>query len=241
MRLPPPAARRRGRAVQLNVLMSKAFKTIEQQVLSQLRNDILRGNYRPGDKLRQDDVARRFEVSTTPVREAFRGLRSEGLVTIDANKGVVVKGLSVQDVAEIYELRIVLEPLLARKSVASIRPDALEAATALHEQMCRADDPHAWAALNCDFHDHLMRSEQGSRLYEMVRNLLLVAAPYVSLSIYLLPQIQLTDNEEHAQILQGYRQRDAALVEQIVRQHLQQTLEAIQDSVNEETLGSAFR
>lgn len=220
--------------------MPKAFKTIEQQVLSLLRNDILAGKYRPGDKLRQDEVARRFEVSTTPVREAFRGLRSEGLVTIDANKGVVVKGLSVEDVAEIYELRILLEPLLAKKSVATIDAVALDAAAAIHERMCAASDPHEWAALNCDFHIRLMKSEEHSRLYEMVKNLLVVAAPYVSLSIYMQPQIQQTDNEEHAMILDGYRKKNGRLVEKIVRQHLQQTLETIEDAVNEKTLGQAF-
>ncbi|WDZ94518.1 GntR family transcriptional regulator [Herbaspirillum sp. WKF16] len=220
--------------------MPKAFKTIEQQVLSLLRNDILSGKYRPGDKLRQDEVARRFEVSTTPVREAFRGLRSEGLVTIDANKGVVVKGLSVQDVAEIYELRIVLEPLLARKSVATISEQSFQAAADIHERMCAASDPHEWAALNCDFHIKLMKSEEHSRLYEMVKTLLVVAAPYVSLSIYMHPQIQQTDNEEHAMILDGYRKKNGRLVEKIVRQHLQQTLETIEDSVSEQTLGQAF-
>lgn len=220
--------------------MPKAFKTIEQQVLSLLRNDILSGKYRPGDKLRQDEVARRFEVSTTPVREAFRGLRSEGLVTIDANKGVVVKGLSVEDVAEIYELRILLEPLLAKKSVASITDESLHAAADIHEQMCAASDPHEWAGLNCDFHIKLMRSEEQSRLYEMVKNLLVVAAPYVSLSIYMHPQIQQTDNEEHAMILDGYRKKNGKLVEKIVRQHLKQTLETIEDSVNEKTLGQAY-
>lgn len=220
--------------------MPKAFKTIEQQVLSLLRNDILSGKYRPGDKLRQDEVARRFEVSTTPVREAFRGLRSEGLVTIDANKGVVVKGLSVEDVAEIYELRILLEPLLAKKSVATISEESLLAATELHAQMCAAKDPHEWASLNCDFHIKLMKSEEHSRLYEMVKNLLVVAAPYVSLSIYMHPQIQQTDNEEHAMILDGYRKRNGKLVEKIVRQHLQQTLETIEDSVSEQTLSQAY-
>lgn len=216
--------------------MTKAFKTIEQQVLSLLRNDILSGKFQPGDKLRQDEVARRFEVSTTPVREAFRGLRSEGLVTIDANKGVVVKGLSVDDVAEIYALRVILEPLLAKKSVASISPDSLAAAQALHLQMCASSDPHQWAALNCDFHLQLMISEDATRLFEMVRNLLVLAAPYVSLSIFMQPRIQQIDNEEHAMILAAYHARQGKRVEKLVREHLQQTLETIQDTVSQQTL-----
>jgi len=216
--------------------MPKAFKTIEQYVLSLLRNDILSGKYQPGDKLRQDEVARRFEVSTTPVREAFRGLRSEGLVSIDANKGVVVKGLTVKDVAEIYELRIALEPLLARKAVNSISPEALLAAHDIHAEMCASTDPHGWSALNREFHLKLMMSEDETRLYEIVKNLLVVAEPYVSLSIFIHPQIQQADNDEHAMILEGYTRQNGKRVEKIVKQHLEQTLAAIQDSVNEQTL-----
>lgn len=218
--------------------MSKAFKTIEQQVLSLLRNDILRGHYQPGDRLRQDQVARRFEVSTTPVREAFRGLRSEGLVSIDANKGVVVKGLTVCDVAEIYELRIALEPLLAKKSVATIAPESLQAAAAVHQQMCVTVDPHQWSSLNREFHIHLMKSQEQSRLFEIVRNLLVVAEPYVSLSMFLHPRIQQTDNEEHGLMLEAYRKKSGRAVEKLVRQHLEQTLAAIQDAVEQQTLGS---
>ncbi|EJL94393.1 transcriptional regulator [Herbaspirillum sp. CF444] len=216
--------------------MPKAFKTIEQHVLSLLRNDILSGKYHPGDKLRQDEVAKRFEVSTTPVREAFRGLRSEGLVLIDANKGVVVKGLTVKDVAEIYELRIALEPLLAKKAVSSISPASLEAAHAIHEEMCAATDPHQWSALNREFHIKLMMSEEDSRLYEIVKNLLVVAEPYVSLSIFIHPKILQVDNEEHGMILEGFNKKNGKLVQKIVKQHLEQTLAAIQDSVNEKTL-----
>jgi len=216
--------------------MPKAFKTIEQQVLSLLRNDILSGKYQAGDKLRQDEVARRFEVSTTPVREAFRGLRSEGLVVIDANKGVVVKGLTVNDVAEIYELRIALEPLLAKKAVSSIAPASLLAAHAIHEEMCGSDDPHRWSALNREFHIKLMMSEEHSRLYEIVKNLLVIAEPYVSLSIFMDPAIQQIDNAEHAMILAGYNKKNGKLVQKIVKQHLEQTLAAIQDSVSEQTL-----
>ncbi|RXZ33964.1 GntR family transcriptional regulator [Oxalobacteraceae bacterium CAVE-383] len=216
--------------------MLKAFKTIEQQVLSLLRNDILSGKYSPGDRLRQDEIAKRFEVSTTPVREAFRGLRSEGLVSIDANKGVVVKGLTVKDVAELYELRIMLEPLLARKAVSSISPESLQAATQIHEEMCASTDPHAWSALNREFHIKLMMSEKDSRLYEIVKNLLGVAEPYVSLSIFIHPKILQMDNEEHGMILDGYNKKNGKFVQKIVKQHLEQTLAAIQDSVNEKTL-----
>ncbi|CAI2534686.1 Uncharacterized HTH-type transcriptional regulator ydfH [Serratia proteamaculans] len=217
--------------------MPNSFKTLEQRVLNLLRNDILSGKYRPGDRLRQDEVAKRFDISTTPVREAFRGLRAEGLISIDANKGVVVKGLTIDDVTEIYELRIMLEPLLAKKSVSSISPESLVLAEQIHEEMCKTTDPHHWSSLNRDFHVQLMCSETHTRLYEMVKNLLVVAEPYVSLSIFVHPNILQADNDDHFNILEGYRREDATQVEEMVRKHLTHTLETIQASVNEDTLG----
>lgn len=212
--------------------MQNVFKTLEQRVLTLLRNDILSGKYRPGDRLRQDEVAKRFDISTTPVREAFRGLRSEGLISIDANKGVVVRGLTIDDVTEIYELRIILEPLLAKKAVGSMKTESLVLAGKIHDEMCAATAPHLWSSLNRDFHLQLMVSESHTRLFEMVKNLLVVAEPYVSLSIFVHPKILLTDNNDHFNILEGYRQKDANRVEEIVRKHLQHTLETIQASVN---------
>lgn len=217
--------------------MPNAFKTLEQRVLNLLRNDILSGKYRSGDRLRQDEVAKRFDISTTPVREAFRGLRSEGLISIDANKGVVVKGLTLGDVTEIYELRILLEPLLAKKSVSSIKPESLLLAGQIHDEMCKATDPHLWSSLNRDFHLQLMSSESQTRLYDMVKNLLVVAEPYVSLSIFVHPKILLADNDDHFNILESYQRSEPEQVEEIVRQHLKHTLEIIQDSVNEDKSG----
>ncbi|MFZ6647967.1 GntR family transcriptional regulator [Undibacterium sp. TJN25] len=216
--------------------MPKDYKTVEQYVLNLLRKDILSGRYQPGDRLRQDEVAKRFEVSTTPVREAFRDLRSEGLVLIDTNKGVIVKGLTIKDLAEIYEIRISLEPLLAKKSVATISADALMEAQAVHREMCASTDPHRWAALNKDFHINLMKSEKDSRLYDMVKNLLVIAEPYVSLSIFVHPQILETDNLEHSEILEGYEQRNGKKVEKVVKLHLEHTLSAIQNAVDEDSL-----
>lgn len=207
--------------------MPKAYKTMEQYVQSILRNDILEGKYKPGDKLRQDEVAKEFEVSTTPVREAFRGLRSEGLVTIDANKGVVVKGLTLADVAEIYEIRIMLEPLLAQKSVDLLSDDALNKAKSIHATMLHTKNPHEWSALNKEFHLVLMNNQSHTRLYEMVKSLFILAVPYVSLSLFIQPSDIERDNRDHAAILNAYEQKNAIKVNELLSQHLHDTLEII--------------
>jgi DNA-binding GntR family transcriptional regulator len=80
-------------------------------------------------------VAKRLDVSTTPVREAFRDLRAEGLVSIDPNRGVVIRGLTAEDVGEIYELRMLLEPMLAERACRQLAAADLAAASVCHATM----------------------------------------------------------------------------------------------------------
>ncbi|MDR5773391.1 MULTISPECIES: GntR family transcriptional regulator [unclassified Caballeronia] len=207
--------------------MSQPFRTIAQYVLGTLRAEILQGIYPPNTRLRQEEVAKRLNVSTTPVREAFRDLRAEGLVAIDPNKGVVTRELTAADVTEIYELRMVLEPMLAERACANASETSLAAAEAVHQTMCATTSSETWAILNEEFHQHLMGSETGTRLFDLVEGLSLVARPYVSLSMYVKGDIMDSNNHEHAGLLHAYRARDGRAVHEQTRAHLENTRNAI--------------
>jgi DNA-binding GntR family transcriptional regulator len=207
--------------------MGQPFRTIQQYVLGTLRAEILNGAYPPNTRLRQEEIAKRLSVSTTPVREAFRDLRAEGLVSIDPNKGVVTRALTAADVNEIYELRMVLEPMLAERACAHASDADLAAARKVHEQMCATSSSETWAVLNVDFHKHLMAGASGTRLSELVEGLSLVARPYVSLSMHVKSDILDSNNLEHADLLDAYRARDTRAVHEQTRTHLENTRDAI--------------
>ncbi|TDQ89385.1 GntR family transcriptional regulator [Paraburkholderia silvatlantica] len=208
--------------------MGKPYRTIQEYVLGTLRAEILQGVYTAGTRLRQEEVARRLGVSTTPVREAFRDLRAEGLVAIDPNKGVEVRGLTADDVSEIYELRMMLEPVLAARACLRVSTAQLDAAQASHDAMSgAAPSPEQWALLNEEFHQHMMQCEAHTRLFEVVRGLSLLARPYVALSMYVQPDIMASNNDEHAQLLRAWRTRAAATVHEQTRVHLLNTRNAI--------------
>lgn len=208
--------------------MGKPYRTIQEYVLGTLRAEILQGVYKAGTRMRQEEVAKRLGVSTTPVREAFRDLRAEGLVAIDPNKGVEVRGLTADDVSEIYELRMLLEPMLAARACLRASAAQIDAAQASHDAMSQAaPSSEQWALLNEDFHQHLMQCEAHTRLFEVVRGLSLLARPYVSLSMYVQPDIMASNNDEHAHLLAAWRARDAAAVQEQTRVHLLNTRDAI--------------
>src|SRR5262247_1387502 len=93
-----------------------APRTIAAQVAGRLKEEILAGERAAGSRLRQVEIARRFGVSTTPVREALAALQREGLVRLHPQRGAVVFVPTVDDLREHYEIRAALEALAAARA-----------------------------------------------------------------------------------------------------------------------------
>ena len=90
------------------------YRNVHEAVLDRIRDMILDGQLKPGDRLRQDELAHSFGVSTMPVREALRQLQAEGLVTFHRRRGAAVARLSALEYEEIYRIRQELETLACR-------------------------------------------------------------------------------------------------------------------------------
>lgn len=95
-----------------------------RRVTDKLRAQIVSGELKPGDRLRADFLARQWEVSPTPLREAFQRLAAEGLVTYVSQRGVRVTETSEQELRELYELRSLLEPWAVERSTAALDEQA---------------------------------------------------------------------------------------------------------------------
>ena len=95
------------------------------QLFKRIRDDILSGNYTPGEELKEATLGKQLGVSRTPVREALRQLDLEGLVEIAPNRGAKVIGISRKDVEDIYHMRARLEGLAARKAAEQIKEEEL--------------------------------------------------------------------------------------------------------------------
>ncbi|NTX25691.1 GntR family transcriptional regulator [Burkholderia pyrrocinia] len=201
--------------------------TAYQYAVQTLRADILQGRMTAGERLRQDDLAKRLEMSTTPVREALRTLISEGLVFFDAHRGAVVRGLTLGDVQEIYRLRKVLEPMMVDEAMRGITSDDIARAETFHEEMLQTQDVTRWTELNLEFHAALWASQANSRLAHLVKTLRDAAAPYIALSLYMSPEHIARSNTEHDDILTQYKQRDAEAAKHQTILHLDDTLEII--------------
>lgn len=122
------------------------------RIAAALRDEILGGDYLPGERIRQQELAGRHGASRVPVREALRILESEGLVTLVTNAGSWVSRLSAQECTEMYQMRERLEPLLLRYSVATLSDDVIDELQQLADEMQRSADVEQFLRLDRRFH-----------------------------------------------------------------------------------------
>lgn len=221
----------RGGAPGLSAIAgSHRSRTTHEYVRETLRKAILDRSLPGGTRLVQTEVAAELDVSTTPVREAMRDLATEGLIFFDPHRGSVVRTLNLQEVREIYELRTALEPLMIRRVIDKITPEALERAEQLTAEMDREKDPSIWVEYNREFHALFTEANDGSRLSAILASLRDSAAAYVSLSLDTRPQQMAETNDEHRGIIEAYRASDVDQAIDITLAHLQSTLAAIEEA-----------
>jgi DNA-binding GntR family transcriptional regulator len=187
-----------------------------------LREAILSGEFPEGMFLRQQSVAQRYDVSEIVVREALRRLESEGLVETKRRKGARVSQVSTAEMAEIYELRVILEQLIARYAVPRCTEADWQRAHALMEAMAHETDPVRWLALNRDFHHALYQPSGRTHLLKFADDLRLRMERYLRMSLGVL-QGYGQGQAEHDAILQAFRQRNSELAAERIGAHLRRT------------------
>lgn len=208
------------------MIASPGPSTVAETVAHSLQEEILSGRLAPGSFLRQRAVAAHFGVSEGAVREAFRQLEARGLLESRRRRGVRVAPLSAEELRDLYELRLFLEPLLARESVPLATPVELEAAERLWRAMEREPDPVAWLGLNREFHAVLYRPCGRRFLLAMQDQLRTLSERYLRVCLHLLGRFG-PSNREHREILDAYRARDPGLAAERVREHLQRVRNAV--------------
>lgn len=202
------------------------LQTANKAVAHMLREEISRGVLLPGTRLRQSELARRFGVSTTPVREALASLQAEALVRIDAHRGAVVSTPTLEDMLECFEIRRVLEPLAAALAAQRLSEEQLAELEGLVAAMRSIDDSVRWVELNDRFHLRLYEGSGNERLQEMIETLRKSSRYYIHLYVANAHANRTADDEHHA-IVEACRARNAARARSLTRAHVENTLRGV--------------
>ncbi|MBL8329132.1 MAG: FCD domain-containing protein [Rubrivivax sp.] len=204
----------------IEVLQAHSLATLAQQ---ELERRILSGEIAAGAKLNEVELASALGVSRGPVREAFRALSQAGLVRVEKNRGVFVRQLSLDEAAEIYEVRAALEGLIGKLAARRIGLDELEQlrdTVRRMQQLQRARRPQAYFELNLQFHELLARAARNEALlthYRSVVNQLdLYRRTTLSRSAEIIPQ----STQEHEAIVEAVALRDERRAEQLLTEHV---------------------
>lgn len=197
--------------------------TAQEAVLAALRADIASGLLAPGEQVVQDDLARRYGVSRVPIREALRILEAEGHLTYHPHRGYFVAELSVDDLAEVYRIRELLESEALGQAVELIEDadiDELQGLVEAVEEATAAGDVTAITAANRSFHFALLEISGRPRLVRMIR--LLWDATDAYRSVYFLDRANRERiDAEHRAMIDALRARDAVRLIALTAEHRQ--------------------
>lgn len=194
-------------------------QTTSDLIADALREDIQSGETPPGTALRQEDLAKRFSVSRIPVREALRALERDGLVQVHPNRGAFVVELTVAQIRENIELRILLEGELIAKAVPAMTAEDLRLIAATAAAGDAASSTAAWSEADQAFHETLYRPAARPQHLALVISLRNGIARYWS--IYgQLPQKRLDWLADHAEMVAACRAGDAEGARRIVTDHI---------------------
>src|SRR5512145_359128 len=151
-------------------------RPLKEDIFDILHEKIISGAYKPGDWLRQEDIATQLGVSMTPVREALDLLVSTGLAERVPYRGVRVREMSTKDVVEAYGLRLILEGIIAREAARNITPEQIAGLETTLEQMKKHEtlkDVSLERQSSREFHAAIAEATRNDllvKLYEVVTN-----------------------------------------------------------------------
>lgn len=193
-------------------------------VYERLLEGLRRGEFAPGDRLREEEISTKLSISRTPIREALRRLEVDGIVEHRPRIGSVIRQLSQTEVVELYEMRLVLERTAAEMATQHGTQAEFDTLEALNDRIAaEREDPALGAAINQDFHKGLYRAARNRFLLEAARAL--------NSSLLLLGPTTYTDEQrievvvgQHSEIIAGLRNRDAEAAGAAAEAHLQTSL-----------------
>lgn len=200
-------------------LPQQRFRPIRDEVYQMLRQAILRGEYKPGDRLQEETLAEQLGTSRTPVREALRKLEVESFVNYYPHRGTVVSEVSTDEIEELYQIRTIIESFIAKRAaINATDKDIKHLREILANGEKLTDDIEILD--NIEQFNETIFEIAGSRsladLNRKIRELL----RRVVVSNHLDPQRRTRAHSEHVRIVDAFEKNDPELAQKVTIEHL---------------------
>lgn len=205
--------------------------TVQTEIVDALRRMIFANELRAGERLVQDELAARLNVSRTPVREAIRQLESEGLVAIQPYKGATVTKVTSAEIKEIYQVRIAIESHATRLAIENLTQNNIEKLEALVREMHEKvldNDPEGSLIVNRRFYEYFYNLSGQSRLFDLIVQYLDLAKRFRQQHFYSDSFLYIA-TEYHEKLMVHIRNRETSKAVNLVSEELQ----SIADDISE--------
>jgi DNA-binding GntR family transcriptional regulator len=200
-------------------------KTLSAQVYERIREAIIQQVLFPGQRLDQNKLADELQVSLVPVREALKTLEAEGLVSIIPRRGAFVTEISLQDLADLYFARQIIEGETIYHAVELLTESDFSSLDTLIQKMREAtdrDNMHDFMRFNRSFHMTIYRALNNAHLMQTIEGHWERSEIYRFRYLFIAHSVQ-NIHAEHEAILHACRQRDRDQAKELARQHIANT------------------
>ncbi|KKM09313.1 GntR family transcriptional regulator [Clostridiales bacterium PH28_bin88] len=199
------------------------YKPLREIVFETLREAIISGRLRPGERMMEVQLAEEMGVSRTPVREAIRKLELEGFVVMIPRKGAYVADISTKDIADVFEIRGALESLaagLAADRIADSELEELERLLVQVSECAEVQDLERLVEVDTQFHDVLYKASRNERLAQIISTLREQIQRFRKTSMGSPGRMRET-LEEHRKIVDAISDRNVALAQSLALEHIE--------------------
>ena len=208
----------------------------KEEIYKSIRLNIISHRFKPGQAIREKELAEEYEVSRTPIREILRRLESEGLVTIQPYKGVFVTEVNTKDVEEILDIRLALEGLAVRLAAIRVTEEdfvRFSEIDKLLDRTLQSEDVEVSFEADKRLHRLILEVANNRRVENIITNLLAQIHRMRYISGYTPGRVSQTANE-HKQIIQAILAKEPHLAEERMRVHLEETKKLLLESARVE-------
>jgi DNA-binding GntR family transcriptional regulator len=203
-------------------------QTLREKIVESLRDAIIKGGLKAGERVAETDVAQRLGISRTPVREAFRQLESEGFLTVAPRRGAVVSPVVEKDVMEFYAIKSILEGYAARAATPHLTERDIRRMEELNndlEDYAGKGDAKACTRVHNEFHEVFLRACGNEQLRKLVQNLVQQFQRF-RISLTVTGKLE-RSIAQHRAIVKAFKARDADLAERLVKENADEGAETL--------------
>lgn len=203
--------------------------TLRERIVEFIKDAIISGSLKPGERVPESEIAERFGISRTPIREAFRQLESDGFLVMTPRKGAVVSPITDKDVREFYAIKSLLEGYAAGEACEKLTDKEIKKLKDLNTEMIKNEEKghvKTFFKLDNQFHEIFIKACGNEKLYTLI-NQLVEQFERFRITALSLPGRMKNSVRQHNEIVEAIEKRDKVLAAKLVRANAESNCEVL--------------